>query len=369
MATTGAELFRYTQGLYDKDYSDYVSNAKANRIFKAATYNVIERKASAPLDQKSEDELSFLTVKGQVVNPVNNNRISKLSIVITSVLVAGPLLVVTTATPHNYNTGDIVWIKSLNGLTVFVDSQNTVTYISPTQFSFLNPGVGSAYTSGGYTYSQNQLVDYMRLLALQVDIRDAKLQGVYVSGASNATPLVLTLNRKSLIRTGDKIIVAGVNGSNTNANGTFWVDQLSNTRYALYSDESLETPIAGNGTYATSTNSSSVRMIYSNYCVPYASDDKISAFGQPVVYDPAFEDTQQAIVLYPSNATVLSATIDYIKKPDILIDVTNDLIDLELIFGSKLLYSIANEFCNLFAMSVKDDTLYKESENEMIQNP
>ncbi len=368
MATTGAELFRYTQGLYDKDYSDYVSNAKANRIFKAATYNVIERKLGSPSDQKTDDELSYLTVKNQVFNPVNNNRISKLAIVITGISVVGPLIVATTATPHNYESTDIVYVKSLNG-TTFADAQVTVTYISPTQFSFLDPGITGSYTSGGYTYGQNQLVDYLRLLTIKVDIRDSKLQGVYVAGASNATPLVLTLNRKSLIRTGDKIVVTGVNGSNTNANGTFWVNQLSSTRYALYSDESLETPIAGNGSYATSTNSSSVRMIYSNYCVPYNSDDKISAFGNPVVYDPVFEDTQQALVLYPSNATVLSVTIDYVKKPDILIDVANDLIDLELVYGSKLLYAIANEFANIFAMSVKDDTLYKESENEMVQNP
>ena len=70
-----------------------------------------------------------------------------------------------------------------------------------------------------------------------------------VSGATNATPIVMTTGAHGLVD-GDVVTQASV-GGNTNANGTFFVDVLSTVTYALYSDKALTTPVAGNANYTS----------------------------------------------------------------------------------------------------------------------
>lgn len=72
---------------------------------------------------------------------------------------------------------------------------------------------------------------------------------VNVTGATNATPVVLTMGTHGLVD-GDYVTVSGV-GGNTAANGSFYVDQLSSTTCALYTDRTLSTPVAGNGAYTS----------------------------------------------------------------------------------------------------------------------
>jgi len=70
-----------------------------------------------------------------------------------------------------------------------------------------------------------------------------------VSGATNATPIVMTTGTHSLAD-GDYVTQAAV-GGNTAAIGSFYVDVLSATTYALYSNAALTTPVAGNGAYTS----------------------------------------------------------------------------------------------------------------------
>src|SRR3972149_5588676 len=71
-----------------------------------------------------------------------------------------------------------------------------------------------------------------------------------VSGATNATPIVMTTSAVHGLVDGDVVTQASV-GGNTAATGTFWVDVLTTVTYALYSDKALVTPVAGNGAYTS----------------------------------------------------------------------------------------------------------------------
>lgn len=62
MATTGQDLWLYTQNIIDKDYSDWISTPKANRLFKSALFNVIEQKLVSMDSQKIYDELNSLLI-------------------------------------------------------------------------------------------------------------------------------------------------------------------------------------------------------------------------------------------------------------------------------------------------------------------
>lgn len=72
-----------------------------------------------------------------------------------------------------------------------------------------------------------------------------------VTGATNATPVVLTTGTHDLAD-GDPVTVASV-GGNTNANGNYFakVTGYSSTTFALYSDITLATAVAGNGAYTS----------------------------------------------------------------------------------------------------------------------
>lgn len=72
-----------------------------------------------------------------------------------------------------------------------------------------------------------------------------------ISGATNATPIVITSATHGL-SDGDPVTISAV-GGNTNANGNFWakVTGYSTTTFALYSDKALTTPVAGNSNYTT----------------------------------------------------------------------------------------------------------------------
>lgn len=70
-----------------------------------------------------------------------------------------------------------------------------------------------------------------------------------VSGASNASPIVITTPTHGLAD-GDPVTISGVTG-NTNANGSYYakVTGYLATTFGLYTDKALTTPRAGNANY------------------------------------------------------------------------------------------------------------------------
>jgi hypothetical protein len=75
-----------------------------------------------------------------------------------------------------------------------------------------------------------------------------------VTGATNATPIVLTFAapHNILSTTKASVVVSGIVG-NTAANGTFLTHYISSTQLALYNQSltGIESPVAGNGAYAS----------------------------------------------------------------------------------------------------------------------
>ena len=77
-------------------------------------------------------------------------------------------------------------------------------------------------------------------------------RGIYtiaVSGATNATPIVITTAVAHERKSGDIVTIAGV-GGNTAANGTFKVKNVTDTTFEL-TDQSTGANIAGNGAYTS----------------------------------------------------------------------------------------------------------------------
>lgn len=71
-----------------------------------------------------------------------------------------------------------------------------------------------------------------------------------VSGATNASPIVLTVSNAGALSAGQVVKVTGVLG-NTNANGIYAASPLTSSTIALYLDPTLSVATEGNGTYAS----------------------------------------------------------------------------------------------------------------------
>lgn len=67
------------------------------------------------------------------------------------------------------------------------------------------------------------------------------VQTILITGATNATPIVITVAANSMLRSGERIAIAGITG-NTGANGIWTVEAVTATTYRLLGS-------VGNGTY------------------------------------------------------------------------------------------------------------------------
>lgn len=74
--------------------------------------------------------------------------------------------------------------------------------------------------------------------------------GCTVSGATNATPIVIACAAAHNLIAGDQVQVTGV-GGNTNANTLAYVNPTDSTHFQMFSDAALSTGIAGNASYTS----------------------------------------------------------------------------------------------------------------------
>jgi hypothetical protein len=74
--------------------------------------------------------------------------------------------------------------------------------------------------------------------------------GGVVTGATNATPIVVTTTSTNNLVAGDQVQITGIT-TNTAANGVFYVNPLTATTFQLYSNAALTTGVAGNGAYGS----------------------------------------------------------------------------------------------------------------------
>jgi hypothetical protein len=71
-----------------------------------------------------------------------------------------------------------------------------------------------------------------------------------VTGATNVSPIVITTSRDHGLTDADQVTIRGVLG-NTAANGTYYVNVLTDTTFSLHADEDLLVNVAGNGAYVS----------------------------------------------------------------------------------------------------------------------
>lgn len=219
--------------------------------------------------------------------------------------------------------------------------------------------VGNQLTT---TIGTGVIPDYNHLLAIKAKFTVDLF--ITLSAASNATPIVITVDQRSNLRTGDNIEITGVIG-NTNTNGIFYIKKLSDFKFSLYSDEFFQVPISGNAAYISG---GTVSRVYYNYCKRYFSDQKIGVLATPTVDYPKFENAQNLIKIYPTNQVCQQITIDYITTLAVIPDVSNNVIDLELTYPFQFLQYLVTVASEIFTGQVKDGEQQRTQEIDLSQN-
>lgn len=187
-------------------------------------------------------------------------------------------------------------------------------------------------------------------------------QSVDIVAASATTPLRLTISRDVNLRSGESVLIAGVNAQ---ANGTRYVKRLRNDLFELYSDQYLTTPIVGTSTTVGATPTIS-RIIY-NDAYNMKSNRKFSELNAPSVYKPFYEVADTVLKIYP-NRVCSEIKIDYISVPA-YIDVTDSTDDLLEVYSFRFIQFIADETARLMALSMRDDALNAQEQGEILNQP
>jgi hypothetical protein len=333
---------------------------------KDAFLRIIEDRYTQLPFQKSLDEEGYLITSNALFN-VNNNQIYTAPLVVSNITTTGT---VTTYLPHNCNSGDTVTIANAQGFSVNPSGPYVITVTGTNTFTIAYTGTGT-YTANSATITYaNMIADYWHVLSIRPYF-EKQIYNLSVTNATNATPIVLTLSQYNQLRTGDKIVVSGIVGSpapppSNNANGTFYIKVLNNFKIALYSDQDLQVPVAGNKNYVSG---GIVSKTYWNDAKPYLPRTKISVLNTPTPDKPRFENAERFIKIYPLNVTCPKIEIDYVRQPDVFIDVADDVIDLTAYYPEKFLFHLTDVAAQMFAMPTRDPELNRMSSQQIQENP
>ncbi|MEZ5404533.1 MAG: putative Ig domain-containing protein [Bryobacteraceae bacterium] len=126
----------------------------------------------------------------------------------------------------------------------------------------------------------------------------------HITQATQTTPIVITTQEQHGFADGDPIHVQFVRG-NTAANGHWFADALTSTTVALYSNQALSTPSAGNGTFVTGSGTAGKTALYSLRSHPHRllwADDN----GLARITDPDGAGPQVAPAVQTGNPCISS---------------------------------------------------------------
>jgi hypothetical protein len=160
---------------------------------------------------------------------------------------ASPIVITVPSWTTTPVVGQVVIVAGINGNTA-ADGTFEVSAVTSTTVTLLNSsGNGAFSTSAGATIKP---INKYRQGCSAVNVDPAVGGGI--SGATNATPIVITTTSAHGLADGQIVQVASV-GGNTAANGTFYakVTGFSSTTFGLYTDKALTNGVAGNGAYTS----------------------------------------------------------------------------------------------------------------------
>lgn len=368
MLTTN-DIYKLFNQKIDKTYTAYFDNTKLNRWFYEALLEGIESKYLKLDQQKIYDELRWL-VSTERPFTAFDNKVFLQPMLITSIAVGVSDITFTTEFDHNLQPGDDVTISNTNSqITVggnSIDGTYTVFSVTANTFVLTIAGAAGTYndiialvTSDIWTY------DYWHQLTVKCSFEEPlnyTIESIVV-GTQTVINFVEPIN----LRPNETIVISGITGTGAITNLNTETTVLRNTDYSI----TLNINTTG-GTYTSGGTFIRLQQEYARYNF---SDRKISDFGKPTVIYPKFEIADLYMKLYPENRVCRDIVLDYLRKPQYLIDFV-DFDNTSLLnfdwgtrYPEKLLYYIIDKAALLASSGIRDTEMIQIESKQIIENP
>lgn len=353
---TGNDLYNLFQQAIGIAYTGQFTTLKAQRFCDRAFIQVCENNYNKDDTQLTRDNLSFLVSTNQVF-PINNNQIYTAPVLLSGVVIVATTGTFTTAIPHNLVSGQTVTISGVSGFGVNPNGSFVVTVTGTNTFTAtVTATTGTYATNTGQIVYAAMIEDYWHLFTLEAKFQKP-IYDFSVANITNASPCVVTLDFYNNISTGELITISNSFG-NTAANGDWYVKKLNEFKFALYQDENFQTPVVGNGAYM---GGAKMTRTWYNYAKPYISNVKIGELNRPTVSDPKVEVADRYLKVYPLDQACLEVTVDYLRKPLVIITLSDTVIDLTAYYPTIFLNQIVAEMQIQATAALRDPEGYQES--------
>ena len=369
---TGLDLSKLFEDKIDNSYSDYVSDAKMQRAFDNAFLRIIENKYRGMDTQKEFDELSELMVIDEFL-VINNNRFRTTPVPIASATAAG---VFTFSAEHNLIVGDQFTVEGPTGYPNLGQTFTVITVTSPTVVDVVTPITaitdadnGSVVTVAQTTEYRSMLGDYLHVLAIEAYMYESD-EAIPIYKGYPGSPAVIEFFRPTKLRDKDFIFGSVFQPVPTDT-GFALVRQVSEFKYEIYEaayPPNFSTPyeLIDPAIIESIIDIAQVEVNWAKYL---QSDRRISKSGEPSIDEPRFNQHKNFMLMHPQGAVCRAVSVDYIRKPEVVIDVTDDVRDLSLFYSETLLNRLTDEAVKMFYQEVRDPNQYQIADREMLDNP
>lgn len=368
---TGLDLSKLFDDKIDNSYSDYVSVPKKQRAFDNAFLRIIENKYRGMDTQKEFDELSELMVIDEFL-VINNNRFRTTPVPIASATAGG---VFTFSAEHNLIAGDQFTVQGPTGYPNLGDTFTVVAVTSPTVVDVATPITaitdadnGSIVTVAQTTGYRSMLGDYLHVLAIEAYMYESD-EAIPIYKGYPGTPGVIEFFRPTKLRDKDLMFAYLFQTVPTDFNFAV-VKQVSEFKYEVYAAVypfNFNTPVTLNQAQIDSIVD--IAQVEVNWAKYLQSDRRISKSGEPSIDEPRFNQHKNFILMHPQGAVCRAVKVDYIRKPEVAIDVSDDVRDLSLFYSEILLNRLTDEAVKMFYQEVRDPNQYQVADREMLDNP
>lgn len=362
---TGVDIDINFDWKIDKSYSNYLNPERKNNLFLNALINASEKKFPG-LDWKTLDEISAQRTTERINVPLNNvHHLSPL--IVGNITLNAGTVTVTTLLPHYLITANLVTFSSVTQATPnFNASPKAITVTGDNTFTFPFSGTLTPYPANSATISMaGSIMDYLHLYTISAKFLK-KIKNATIKSVLSTSPMKIVFTGRNSVRDHDHINLADM--ITTEANGDWYAKVINPYTVALYVDRQLTIPSAAPAT-ASSKESGSISRYYYKKCIPVYSERKGDPLEDFTEDFPGYEKADRVIKIYPLHSKCLETKADYLRRPPIFIDVTDNVTDLETLWPLKFIYFIVEEAKLLYSSPTRDLYLQQNAQMEIVQNP
>jgi hypothetical protein len=363
---TGLDLSLLMDARVDEAYSDFSADGQKQLLINDAFIRIIEDKYKGiGSSQKELDEVSDFIASG-IEAPVRLNRFRVRPFSISSIVFNGTIITFGISAPFNdIQVGDSFTVSDVAGVTG-VNTTFVVSAISLNSITATDPGAAGVYLAGsGKLVFECMYPDYLHMLSIKCRM-SPKRDGLNVYKMEAGAAGILSFYRPTYLRSEDMAVISNPVGMiGVPASGAVYLKKLNRFNYAMYSDQYLTTPISITGTYVGGASVKPVSYRSARY---FAPDSDISQLSAPTPEIPGVRLADSYINVYPESYDCDMVKMDYVKVPEVRIDVTDANTNLLNFYTERFLNRIIDESLKLYYERVRDPNQFSVSQQSSQPN-